>query len=244
MSDAARVQRGKGPAATMTEATYRKKALPYLLTDFRSQCAYCLDPGEFRHPSQTQVDHFDCKLPPRKRHQYVNLMLACAACNRVKHDNPIRNPFDPEQRLLNCTEENEFPNHIAEADDGQWVPLTKPAVYHLEVIGLTEESNRKKRLARREVALEIQKICSMAVTYKASNPKALHDQLMDSVKIMLGLADNFPPLLTDAGVVSTRDWLKSQGIDVSNIVLRVSRWCPLSNALDSKDKSIRQLILS
>jgi len=124
----ARVKRGTGPKSTMTKASYRRKGLPFLLKDFEGRCAYCLDPNEFRHPSQDQVDHFNCKLKERKRHQYKNLMLACATCNHCKHDKPTVNPFDKEQRLINCTEENEFPDHIWERDDGQWEAKTKPGV--------------------------------------------------------------------------------------------------------------------
>src|SRR5437899_167860 len=94
-----RVKRGPGPKSKMTEATYRKKALPHLLNDFKRHCAYCLDPDEFRHPSLNHVDHFNCKLHGRKRHQYTNLMLACGACNMSKRDKPVRNPLDHEQRL-------------------------------------------------------------------------------------------------------------------------------------------------
>src|SRR5437868_3115831 len=111
----ARVNRSDGPKSTMTEATYRKKALPFLLKDFEGRCAYCLDPSEFRHPSQNHVEHFNCKLHGRKRHLYANLMLACATCNQCKHAKPVVNPLDQDQRLLNCTEENEFPAQIVEA---------------------------------------------------------------------------------------------------------------------------------
>ena len=92
--------------------------MPSLLKDFEGRCAYCLDPDDFRHPSQTHVDHFDCKLHGRKRHR-SNLMLGCAACNMSKHDKPVVNPFDKQQRLLNCTEETEFPTDIYETDDGR-----------------------------------------------------------------------------------------------------------------------------
>ena len=128
---ATRVKRSAGPKSTLTKANYRKKALNFLLKDFERRCAYCLDPNEFRHPSLDQVDHFNCKLRERQRHQYKNLMLACAACNLSKHDKPIANPFDKEQRLLNCTEENEFPEHIIEMEDGQWEAVTKAGEYHL-----------------------------------------------------------------------------------------------------------------
>ena len=210
---APRVQRSAGPRAKMTEATYRKKALPFLLKDFDGCCAYCLDPGEFRSPSQSQVDHFDCKLSGRKRNQYFNLMLACAACNLSKHDKPIVNPLNKEQRLLDCTKENEFPNHIVEAEDGRWEPKSEAGIYHLASIGLQERCHRQKRHARRVMAERVLKLCTTAIEYQTCNPEAVHNEIMDAVRDILRHLENFPPLVTSGGVVTVREWLKLQGVD-------------------------------
>ena len=217
---AARVKRGAGPRSKMTKATYRKKALRFLLKDFEGRCAYCLDPGEFRHPSQTQVDHFNCKLRERQRHQYKNLMLAGSACNLRKHDKPIVNPLDKEQRLLNCTEENEFPEHIVELEDGQWEPKTKAGEYHLESIGLRESCHRQKRYARKRIAEQILNLCSTAIQYRTFNPAEVHNQMMDTLRALLSHLDNFPPLVVEDGVLSPREWLNARGVDVS--VLQVA----------------------
>lgn len=212
--NAPRVKRSKGPVATMTESTYRKKALPYLLKDFSGHCAYCLDPNEFRAPSQNHVDHFDPKLKGRKRHYYKNLMLACAACNMSKHDKPILNPLNKNQRMLNCTEENEFVEHIYETADGQWEALTPAGIYHLEAIELREDCHKKKRAARKVLVEEIEKLFKTAVHYKTHNPAELHNEMMDSIRKLLNQLANFPPLVTTNGVIPAQVWLKQQGVNL------------------------------
>jgi hypothetical protein len=212
-----RVKRSHGPKSVMTENTYRKKALPFLLKDFEKKCAYCLDPNDFRIPSHDQVDHFNCKLRGRNRHYYKNLMLGCAACNHSKHDKPLVNPFDTEQRLLNCTEENEFIGHIKEEADGQWVALSKAGEYHLESIGLTVDCHRKKRQERRKMIERIVSLFTTAVHYRTENPEAVHNELMATIRMLMDTLDKFPPLVIGNGVFTARDWLKSKGVDLSLI---------------------------
>lgn len=207
-----RVKRGKGPKSSMTEATYRKKALPFLLQDFERRCAYCLDPDEFRHPSQNHVDHFDCKLKKRQRHQYKNLMLACVTCNTCKHDKPVMNPFSKEQRILNCTVVNEFIEHIREQPDGQWEAIKESGNYHLESIGLREPCHVNKRRVRREMADRILSLFTTAIQYKHDNPPEIQRQIMEASKQLLSILDKFPPLVTENGVVSAREWLKDRGV--------------------------------
>jgi len=210
----ARVKRSHGPKAAMTEATYRKKALPHLLADFNGLCAYCLDPKEFRAASQSNVEHFDCKIRGRERHYYKNLMLACAACNMSKHDKPVVNPFDSEQRLLNCTEENEFLGHIRENSNGQWESTSKAGHYHLASIGLTADCHNKKRKARAVMANRIFGLLTTAIQYKTVNPEAVHHQLMGAVRDLLQTMENFPPIVTENGVFTVKEWLKSKGVDL------------------------------
>jgi len=212
---AARVKRSAGPKSKMTEATYRKKGLPHLLKDFERRCAYCLDPDDFRHPSLNHVDHFDCKLHGRKRHQYLNLMLACVACNMCKHDKPVKNPFDKEQRLLNCTLETEFPEHIVETEDGDWKPLTKAAEYHLASIGLREPCHKQKRAARRRIAEQVLRLCTTAVQYRTVNPAEVHDQMMGMMRVLLEELGKFPPLVTEEGVMTAAQWLERKGVDMA-----------------------------
>jgi len=210
-----RVKKGRGPKSKMTQATYRKKALKYLLEDFDGHCAYCLDPKEFRAPSLTQVDHFDCKIKGRERNYYKNLMLACAACNHYKHDKPVKNPYDPEQRLLNCTEENEFIEHSEEKPDGQWTPKTKAGEYHLVSIGMMADCHHAKRFARKNMAERVLGLVTTAVQYKSSNPQAVHREMMNTVGMLLDTLSNFPPMVTPEGVVPIRAWLQSKGVDPS-----------------------------
>ena len=208
-----RVKRGLGPKSKMTKATYRKKALPHLLKDFGGHCAYCLDPSELRQPSQNHIDHFDCGLKERQRHQYFNLMLACAACNMCKHDKPVVNKFNREQRLLNCTKENEFPFHIKENEKGEWKSQTPAGFYHLRSIGLDEPCHTKKRFMRRQLAQSILTLYSTAVQYVAYNPREIHDAIMAQTKAILTELENLPPLVTDNGVVSVNDWLRARGVN-------------------------------
>ena len=207
----------------MTEATYRKKALPHLMADFDGFCAYCLDPKEFRAPSQSHVEHFDCKIRGRKRHYYKNLMLACAACNQSKRDKPLVNPFDKAQRLLNCTEENEFLGHIRENPNGQWESTSKAGLYHIVSVGLTADCHNKKRNARTVMANRILGLLTTAIQYKALNPEAVHNQLMGAACDMLETLDNFPPIVTEDGVLTVRKWLEFRGVDLSILVAPTNR---------------------
>lgn len=211
-----RVNRSKGPTSAMTEYTYRKKALPHLLKDFNRRCAYCLDPSDFRAPSQNHVEHFDCKLKGRERHYYKNLMLACATCNISKHEKPVHNPLNNEQRLLNCTEENEFVDHIREMEDGQWEAMTPAGYYHLESIELREDCHKKKRFARRAMAEGIEKLFKTAVEYRTHNPAALHEEMMTFIRSLIAVLDNFPPLIVDGRAVSPREWLKLRGVVIGD----------------------------
>lgn len=210
---AERVRRGPGPPVMLREGNYRKKALPFLRNDFQRTCAYCLDPRDLRHPSLDHVDHFNCKISGRKRHAYTNLMLACAACNLTKHDKPVCNPLDKRQRLLNCTRECEFPQHIRESEDGQWVPISPEGKYHVTVIGLDEACHRSKRAMRRRLADQILRLLTTAIQYEADNPAEVQSQLMATLRELLRDLDFFPPLVTNGGVLTIRQWLASRGVD-------------------------------
>ena len=149
-------------------------------------------------------------LVPRK----VYSISRCAACNLSKHDKLVTNPLDKEQRLLNCTEENEFPEHIVENANGQWEAKTKAGVYHLASIDLTEPCHQMKRRARRQIAEQIRGLCSQAIQYRACNPGRIHNQLVETIVALLEHLGNFPPLITAEGLMSAREWLKSNGVDV------------------------------
>jgi hypothetical protein len=141
-------------------------------------------------------------------------MLACAACNQTKHDKPVANPLDSEQRLLDCTKENEFPDHIVETADGQWDWRTDAGKYHLTVIGLREPCHQAKRLARRVLAERILRLCTTAIQYLSLNPKDTQRELTKTVLDLVNHLDSFPPMVTDRGVESVREWLRVQGVDI------------------------------
>jgi hypothetical protein len=212
----------------MSKWTYRKKALPFLYVDFDKKCAYCLDPDELRHPNQTHIDHFDCKLPEKKRHRYRNLMLACSACNLSKLDKPVVNHYNPRQRLLNCTEENEFNGHIFEDENGQWNGISDEGIYHLESLNLREECHRKKRKLRKGIANQIYQLCSTAIQYKSHNPVETHHALMDTARQLLNDLDSFPPLITENGPTSVRAWMKQKGIDLGQPTLETASFTTTS----------------
>lgn len=208
-----RVKRSVWPRAKkLTEGTYRKKALPLLLKDFQGCCAYCLDPEDFRLPSHSHVDHFNPRLTGRKRNQYVNLMLACVACNYCKLDKPVTNPLKPSQRLLNCTEESEFPAHLSENDGGEWRPHSDAGYYHVESIGLNAACHKLKRAERAKIAKQIRELATCAVIYKGSNPVATHRETLKTIRMLVGHLEYFPALVTNGEVISVRDWLRQQGV--------------------------------
>ena len=142
-------------------------------------------------------------------------MLACAACNLSKHYKPVVNPYNSKQRLLNCTEENEFIEHIKETSDGQWEALTEEARYHLGSIGLTADCHKAKRYARYQMLERVLSLITTAIQYKGANPEAVHQQMMATIRDLLEVLKNFPPMITENGPLSAMDWLKSKGVDVS-----------------------------
>ena len=79
----------------------------------------------------TTIEEFKSKV---KGGGYKDRSAASKALGKCKGWNPL----DKQQRLLNCTEETEFPEHIVELDNGQWQSVTKAGEYHLVSIGLTK----------------------------------------------------------------------------------------------------------
>ena len=56
-------------------------------------------------------------------------------------------------------------------------------------------------------------LLTQAIQYKNYNPAALHNQLLGTIRDILSLLDKFPPLVTQQGVVTVREWLIGQGVD-------------------------------
>jgi hypothetical protein len=130
------------------------------------------------HINQSHIDHFDSNLKGRRRHKYTNLMLACSACNLSKLAKEICDPKEPARRLLNCTLENEFPEHIIENDSCEWVSRTSPGAYHILSLDLNESAHVKRRSRRKSVLNELLKLESSAIKYRGSlHPDAVANLL-------------------------------------------------------------------
>jgi hypothetical protein len=198
----ARIKRGHGPRSLLTKNTYRRKALQFLINDFGRRCAYCLQSSELQHANQTHVDHFDAHKPNRTRHLYKNLMLACSGCNLNKHDKFAQNPFNARQRLLDCTKENEFPEHIVETKEGVWTGKTDEGNYHIATIELNEPALVRTRAARNELAQRLKALEARAFKYTGSldtTSLAALESLLDAVRREL---KSSIPLVTDSGLLS------------------------------------------
>ena len=86
--------------------------------------------------------------------------------------------------------------------------------YHLTSIGLQERCHKDKRAARKKITLQILNLCKKALFYESHNPAELHIQTVEIIRGSLELLDKFPPLVTNNGVVTARNWLQSQGVDM------------------------------
>jgi hypothetical protein len=203
-----RVKRTKGPSGTITENNYRRKALPHLQTDFKNRCAYCLQQMTLQHTNQTHVEHFDSHLPGRKKHYYSNLMLSCSACNLSKLGKPVRDPLDKTRRMLKCTEENEFPEHIVEDPTSSiWEPKSPAGDYHITSMDLNESSHIQKRQLRNELIRRITTLRSGAKKYYGS-------LAMDAIDGLLSILQSLESEMGIALPVPTEGGLK----EVSEIV--------------------------
>jgi len=78
------------------------------------------------------VDHFNPRLPNKRRHQYNNLVLACTMCNRAKSDSwPSRQEIAQGARFIDPTRELDYGNHLFEDPaTGRLVATTAAGVYH------------------------------------------------------------------------------------------------------------------
>ena len=57
-------------------------------------------------------------------------------------------------------------------------------------------------------------LLTTAIQYKTVNPEAVHHQLMGAVRDLLQTMENFPPIVTENGVFTVKEWLKSKGVDL------------------------------
>ena len=193
-----RVKRSKGPSGTLTEATYRRKAFKHLVADFENRCAYCMQLLD-RPDLEKEIDHFNAHLKSKPRNQYWNLMLACRTCNNTKRAKLVCDPADTRRRLLNCTLENEFPEHIVEADDGRWIANTPAGDYHLTALDLNMEFFRRKRAERAALHREWDEFRQSAVRYTGNLDAGSAAMLLTTLERFRDEGQRSIPLVTEVG---------------------------------------------
>jgi HNH endonuclease len=160
-----RVQRGSAPARVLTDANYRKYALPALKRDFKDRCAYSLQHQRRAggSPMSMEIDHFDPTIKGRDRHCYENLFLSTRYCNNKKHGNW---PTDEQQargvRFLNCCNEVDYGEHIFEDPDTyELVGVTPEGRYQIRTLDLNAAhfvDERRLRTQIRQLLFEEHKI--------------------------------------------------------------------------------------
>ena len=146
-SKKARIKRGPPPKKPIKRRNYRD-ALPELLRDFQSRCAYSM-----QHQSRSgrlEVDHFD---PRRKKdliQSYANLFPASRHCNGKKSDKwPCKGERATGCRFLNPCEEMDYGEQIFEdPTTHELVGMTTAARWHIRVCGLNADHLTQERRRR------------------------------------------------------------------------------------------------
>ena len=147
-----RVKRSAGPKKKLHNDNYRRLALPHLINDFQSRCAYCMDFLGDSAESSIHVDHFN----PKSRsnlHKYSNLFLADSGCNMHKSDKwPTSSERKKQLRFLNCCKELDYDTQIFEDEHThELIGITPAAKYHIIKIGLNASHLIRKRKKRAEI---------------------------------------------------------------------------------------------
>jgi hypothetical protein len=147
-----RVKRGAPPKKVLTDGNLRKYALPSLLRDFESRCAYSMQHRRRAGGAKMlmEIDHFDPRIRGRNRHQYQNLFLSSRFCNARKHENwPEPAEVANGVRFLNCCEEFDYGKHIFEDEKTHCVFGVTPAgKYHIRILDLNAPHLVKERAER------------------------------------------------------------------------------------------------
>lgn len=150
-----RIQRGSPPRKVLTDANYRKYALPALVRDFDDRCAYSMQHRRRAGGSilLMEIDHFDPTLTGRNRHRYENLFLASRYCNNRKRKNwPSREHRDRGIRFLNCCKEIDYGEHIFEDPASNRLFGVSPAgKYHITMLDLNAPHLVEERKDRSEL---------------------------------------------------------------------------------------------
>jgi hypothetical protein len=146
------VRRGSPPKKILTESNLRKYALPALLRDFHSRCAYSMQHRRRAGGSEMlmEIDHFDPTIHGRKRNRYDNLFLSSRHCNNKKQGNwPTKSQQLQGIRFLNCCKELDYGRCIFEDAATHRVFGTTPAArYHVRILDLNAPHFVEERAER------------------------------------------------------------------------------------------------
>ncbi|MDQ3119168.1 MAG: hypothetical protein M3Q89_06315 [Verrucomicrobiota bacterium] len=149
-----RIRRGPPPEKVLTDANYRKYALPALRRDFADRCAYSMQHRNRAGGSEMlmEIDHFDPTLKNRQRHRYSNLFLASRYCNNKKQGQwPSREARAKGVRFLNCCKEQDYGEHIFENPvTHQLAGVTPAGRYHIRMLDLNAPHLIAERAERSE----------------------------------------------------------------------------------------------
>jgi hypothetical protein len=147
------------------------------------------------------VDHFDAGIKDNViRNQYSNLMLACMACNMMKSNKRNFDPKRPENRMLNCTKENEFPDHIVEDQEGQWIGKTPAGSYHITCTDLNERSRVSLRKQRRAVLMQLREL-EQPLQYTGSMDLSALRSTLEMIRLVREDLQSAVPLPTETGLI-------------------------------------------
>ena len=121
-----------GPSGWADYQKYR----PWLRDEFAFRCVYCLDREVWRDMRERlHIDHFHPQaLQPGLRCEYTNLLYLCPACNGLKRDSLLPNPW--EVALGDCLQLHADGRIEARNADGEWL---------VDVLALDEPPARKRR---------------------------------------------------------------------------------------------------
>jgi len=180
----ARVVRGTPPKGNLRK-DYRK-ALPELLRDFQSRCAYSMQHERFAGGRLAmEVDHHDPTIREFERNRYENLYLSTRHCNNKKRKNwPTPALKKLGIRFLDCCKEQDYGVHIFEdLKTHLLVGATPAGIYHIRMCDLNAPHFVRERQTRSEF---IQLLTNTpAIVRSRSDTKAILDQLNPFIRDMI-----------------------------------------------------------
>lgn len=188
---APRIKRGRGPKGKMKDWNYRARALPYLQKDFDSRCGYSM-----RHESRAgltciEVDHFNPKAKSSIRNRYSNLFFAFRSCNNKKRDHwPTAAMKRAGIYFIDPTKERDYDFQIFEnLETGELIPTTRAAEYHIEMLGLNDETFMRERRERTQLRILLE---SPVIAAFPGHPFNEITQAINNIKEML--QNMIPPI--------------------------------------------------